>query len=326
MNIFFNQELHKYTDINGFVYTPVTTLINKFNNEFDAKFWLKAKAVELFYIETYGDSFWYRLLNDYRTEHKQDAWKKLIADVEKEYDFPDLTPYMLKIQKKWKDKTNEAIDTGNEKHKFFEDSINKSLKIGIGKEENTFKAITVTDIFENRYRYLSNNTFYFKKWKDQYPKIYKAFINYVTNGYKIYSEIVTYSHLYKVCGTVDVPIFNFVNETFYIEDWKSNEKELKTEAGYYKKINGEVTNMWIRTYERMKYPLSNLEQCDINTYTLQLSLYAYMIEALTGFRCLGLVINHINSEGEKRIDIPYLKKEAKMMLTYKEEDDTVFAI
>ena len=327
MEIFFNQKLHKYTDENGFVYQSVTSLIEKFKNKFDAKFWLKAKGIELFYKENYGEELWYNILEDYKKEHKQNAWKVLVQDVEKEVQLPDLSPYMKKVSKEWKKKNDDSIITGNIKHDFFEKSINESLRIGFVAKPNISRAVTIRDILDGDYRNTANNIAYFKSWKNQYPRIYRTFCNYIERNFRIYSEIVAFSHLYKVCGTIDVPVLNFIDKTFYIDDWKTNEKELKDQAGYYKKENGVVTDRWIRTYETMKYPLNNLEQCDISTYTLQLSLYAFMVESITGFRCLGLTINHINSEGEKRIQVPYLKKEAKLMLDHKDdEDDTIFVI
>jgi len=80
----------------------------------------------------------------------------------------------------------------------------------------------------------------------------------------IYPEHLVYLKSVGICGQTDKAevINNYVN----IIDYKTN-KEIKT-VGY--------TN-WAGLTDKMKSPISHLDDCHINHYALQLSFYMYMI-------------------------------------------------
>ena len=76
----------------------------------------------------------------------------------------------------------------------------------------------------------------------------------------VYAELCVWNYRYRIAGTADV-ITIYPNRTFDIDDYKTN-GEFKTEA-----FKGQP----------MKYPCTNLPDCHLGHYTLQLSLYAWLL-------------------------------------------------
>lgn len=82
-------------------------------------------------------------------------------------------------------------------------------------------------------------------------------------------------------------------------------------AGY-NLIKTHNTNEKIRTenkFQKMKAPLAHLDDCELSHYTIQLSLYAYILED-KGYEIMELGIDHFNTE----ITVPYLKKEVENII------------
>ncbi len=68
----------------------------------------------------------------------------------------------------------------------------------------------------------------------------------------------------------------------------------------------------------MKYPLNNLMDCNFYHYTLQLSLYAYLLQQINPeFNIKGLKIVHIDHDNKQHeYDIEYLKDDVERMLKH----------
>ena len=102
---------------------------------------------------------------------------------------------------------------------------------------------------------------------------------------------------YLISGTIDILCIR--DNDFVILDWKTNRDGLKFESGYYKKdktiIPNQLTNEWVSTDKRMLPPLSHMQDCNGNHYTMQLSLYAIGVEMILGIPCVGLGLCHIGS-------------------------------
>ena len=135
----------------------------------------------------------------------------------------------------------------------------------------------------------------------------------------LYPEHLVYLKSAKLCGQAD--LVEIVNNTINITDYKTN-KEIK-EKGF--------TN-WEGITSKMFNPVGHLDDCNLNHYNLQLSIYAYIIRKhnpklkigkLTvqhvkfkqiGEDKYGYPINeHINGEPIleeiKMYELPYLKQE-----------------
>ena len=91
----------------------------------------------------------------------------------------------------------------------------------------------------------------------------------------VLSEHLLFSHKHKLAGTADLIVEN--DNIFYVMDFKTN-----------KKFN------FVSKYNDYFYaPIDYLPQCEFTTYTIQLSIYAYMYELLTGKKCGGLKIFYL---------------------------------
>lgn len=147
----------------------------------------------------------------------------------------------------------------------------------------------------------------------------------------VYPEHMVYLKSAGICGQSD--LVEVVNGKVHITDYKTN-KEIKTE-GY---VN------WEGISQKMSGPLSHLDDCHLNHYALQLSLYMYIILKHNPKLTAGtLTIHHIlfhetgrdrfnnpisalDSDGNPIVldimqyDLPYLKQEAISVIHWLEDN------
>ncbi len=143
----------------------------------------------------------------------------------------------------------------------------------------------------------------------------------------LYPEHMVYLKSAGICGQSD--LVEIVNGKVNITDYKTN-KEIKLSG--YKNWEGITT--------KMSSPINNLDDCSLNHYTLQLSIYMYIILRHNPKLKVGeLTINHIIFEevGRDKYDnpisardsngdpivkeiteykLPYLKAEVNNLLTW----------
>ena len=97
----------------------------------------------------------------------------------------------------------------------------------------------------------------------------------------IYPEHLVYLKSAGLCGQAD--LVEVVNNTLNITDYKTN-KEIK-EKGF--------TN-WEGVTQKMYHPVLHLDDCNLNHYNLQLSIYAYIIKKHNPRLKIGkLTIQHV---------------------------------
>ena len=146
----------------------------------------------------------------------------------------------------------------------------------------------------------------------------------LTDG--MYPEHLVYLKSAGLCGQAD--LVEIIYGTINITDYKTN-KEIK-ESGF--------TN-WEGITSKMYHPISHLDDCNLNHYNLQLSIYAYIIKKhnptfnigrLTiqhvkfkqiGTDSKGYPINeHVNGEPViediKMYNLPYLKDEVTSLIMW----------
>lgn len=80
-------------------------------------------------------------------------------------------------------------------------------------------------------------------------------------------EMIVYDNDYMISGMLDMIFYNVKKGMLEIWDWKTN-----------KKLNTQ------NRFQNMKKVLSHLDQCEINTYSLQLHTYKHIIEKNTGIK------------------------------------------
>jgi hypothetical protein len=213
------------------------------------------------------------------------------------------------IKNQWDSIRDESCKLGTKEHKLLEDSVNSStnsINSTYGKRKENLleglKKITIVDIVVLRNSPLGK----------KYPTILEFLINKLNEGFSIYVEKRVYIYEYLVAGTIDCLLIK--GKEFIIADWKTNKDELKFKSGYYKKINGIKSNQWVDKNEFFKAPLNTLPFCKGNVYSLQLSLYAYILE-LWGYKCIDLQLFHILRDNSVKVyKINYLKQHCQLLL------------
>ena len=256
--LYFKEEGHKYNDSNGNSYTSVTTLIHdNYVPKFNKKYWLHKKAKEL-----------------------------------------GITEKQLEAQ--WQAITDEACTRGTATHNGIEDAIKDvsmfQNAIKYLTDIKSGRVVTVADIPNMSAKPLDVESFK-KATGNKYSEIYRVFQYYTDYGYTIYSEIGAYLIDYLISGTIDILCIR--DTDFVILDWKTNRNGLQFQSGYYKKDKttkpAQLTNEYVLKDERMLPPLNHLPNCNGSHYTMQLSMYAKMVELILGIPCTGLGLCHIGS-------------------------------
>lgn len=115
----------------------------------------------------------------------------------------------------------------------------------------------------------------------------------------IKTEYILYDKDSLVGGMMDMLFFNVKANEFQVWDWKTNK-----------------SFSFDNRFQKLRYELSHLDDCDLEIYSLQLSLYKYIIEKNTGIKLGKSYItwfSHNNTKYEV-IEIKDRTKEIKMIL------------
>jgi len=116
---------------------------------------------------------------------------------------------------------------------------------------------------------------------------------------KVLCEQLVWSEDFKVSGLADL-IYEHKDGTFTVGDFKTNKRyRFGSDFG-----------------EWMLEPLDHLSVCEHSTYTMQLSLYAYLYEQMTGKKCRKLVIYYLNKDKFIAYHGNYMKAEVKELLKH----------
>lgn len=121
----------------------------------------------------------------------------------------------------------------------------------------------------------------------------------MTDSNILFSEVMVYSKELELAGSIDLLVYNKETDSYKIYDWKTS-KRIDINSFRYRMGNHEVT--------------SHLMDCNYTHYSLQLSLYQYILEKNYNLKIDDAEIVHI---GESKIAIhkyQYLKNEIENML------------
>ena len=123
-------------------------------------------------------------------------------------------------------------------------------------------------------------------------------------GYKMHSDFdllsekIIYSKELKLAGSIDLLLHNKKTDEYTIVDWKTSRK-IDTSAFRHKTGNHEATR--------------DLEDCNFNHYSLQLSLYRYILEIYYNLKIKNQMIVHITDNDCRGYVTPYLLNYIKRM-------------
>lgn len=201
------------------------------------------------------------------------------------------------LKNEWTFKNRHGIYEGTLIHKYLENLIaNKDVEED---KSGVDGIVTFEDI---------EKTFFMMK------RLVKNFYDdYVKTGIlvPVKSELVVGSINHKIAGQIDQLFFDTRINCLVPYDWKTN-RILKTASEY-----------------KMKHCLNHLESCELNTYSLQLHTYKYLLESQTGIKLHPTPnIVWFNEHNDKPEIIPCvdMTKEVKMMFDFKKDNEEMFNI
>jgi len=244
------------------------------------------------------------LIGNYEEKFNEDYWAEKKAK--------ELGLTKQQVLQNWKEIRDFANAKGTKTHNLLEDSINEATgkaDIDIPSFKTYYAKLNITPDCKVDIKLLAETPLAIK-----YPDIFLLLLEHVENGWTIYAEKRVYWADYQVAGTIDCLLIK--GKQFKIVDWKTNKDELKFKAGYYKKIDGVKSDIWVDKDERMLAPISNIQKCKGNGYTLQLSLYATLLE-LWGLQYIGLILYHIRDKDKpKAYNISYWQSDCQKLLIH----------
>lgn len=115
---------------------------------------------------------------------------------------------------------------------------------------------------------------------------------------KMHSELLLYTHDYKVAGTSDIIIDS--GKYFHVVDFKTNKR-----FTFFSRFN-----------EYFLEPLEHLAVCEFNVYCMQLSLYAYMYEKMSNKKLKSMFVLFLRPDKRSFdvVNMNYMKHEAAEIL------------
>jgi hypothetical protein len=136
-----------------------------------------------------------------------------------------------------------------------------------------------------------------------YEDLIKAYknLNILDDSDRLLVEEKIFNHSFKIAGTADI-IRLEDKGGFSVFDLKTNKK----------------FNLFNQYAEYLLSPLSHLSACEYTTYALQLSLYAFMYQNMTGRNVNQLGVIYYNKEDNEFVYYPvtYMKYDIEVMLKH----------
>lgn len=266
--MYFNEELHKYTDDLGNPYTSTTQLLHKYIPEFDTK----------------GTA----LRCSRSPKSKYYGWN------------------VDQIMKDWKDITKISLDIGNKTHNYLENNIKAASRYHkvTGEREGSFQIYTVEDVLDDIDRGNCDlDTFREFDMHIKYPKVYRLLEILVSQGWRMFAEVCVFHKEFLISGLLDLLLINPDLGMFITGDWKTGKHSLtpyndpnnKWKSGYYVKDSlGRQTAEYRFTEQYMNVPLHSFQSSTYVHYMFQTGIYTYLTKRLSNLENKGILLCHIN--------------------------------
>jgi len=120
----------------------------------------------------------------------------------------------------------------------------------------------------------------------------------------VHSEVIVYSEELSIAGTVDILAKDNATGTYDIIDWKTS-----------KKINMTSYGQKMGTHPAT----GHLMDCNFYHYSIQLSLYRYILEEYYGLDIHNQMIAQLQDDKVNALVAPYMRDEIIEMLKYRKE-------
>jgi hypothetical protein len=285
-------EPHKYY-IDGLPTISCTGLIHQFTDDFESGILKPDK-----WAEKQGYIYNAKSMAD-RYANKQNYYPM----EEDPYERPDYSKPKPKhlwvteedVKQKWKYKNNHATYEGSTLHDYIENYLSNKIKPEpkMSPEGLEFNEIKETyEIMKNHFHNFYNDTVAKNKL------------------IPVRSELVIGDEDYMLCGMVDQIFWNEKFQCLQIWDWKTNT----------------ILKMKNDFNTKMKHCLSMLDDCEFNTYSLQLNVYKKIIEKKTNLKFGDCNLVWFNEENDnyKIIKCEDYSDHVDNMLKFLSENNEMF--
>lgn len=139
----------------------------------------------------------------------------------------------------------------------------------------------------------------------EFEEAIKSVISEYKSYYKCHEEICLYDKEYRLAGTTD--------KICVI----SRKSDSDVDLADYKTNTAHGIEFFSRYNKWMYEPISHLQDCNYNKYSIQMSLYAYFFEKLTGRRVRRMFLHHVplnDLSNHKIIPVTYLRNDVQLIL------------
>lgn len=263
--------------------------LHKYYDKEDDSIYISCTQLIHEYVPPYDEQWWSRYkalerlvgpkFSNYKSILLQS--RKITDDILQELsvNIDSLDLEQVKVLKEWEDKKNESCLRGTKIHKEWEDRFYDNKNTPI-----------------KQFGIGGKLSCYKGSWKLQKNGIFPEFL----------ISAKSKDGILKVSGQIDLVCCD--NGEVTIVDHKTNAKIDK--KGFY--------NPRTKKMECLKFPLSNLPNAPYWIYTLQMSVYGYLVELnYPDLKIKKLILNHIDHDGIQTLhDCPYLKDDVERMLKH----------
>jgi hypothetical protein len=307
MRIYMDKSEHQYYK-DGKNYMSVSAVMDKYQNEYNSQYWSLYKAFELYLTkelisqnpkfatlaETTMSKKAKKIINEaidifyiqgdgYKAKKAEDEEALRFAIFNSSASEDDIEQCLQEIKEQWDNKRDSANLKGNSYHRSREIQAikngfeinaydNKSYPVHLELLAGTFDKTGVSheDII--------------LRGIDFSDRKYTVCENLMDLPDGFYPELIIWNDEYQVAGQADRVFIETVFGDRYvdIDDYKTN-KVLKR-TSYYVRGKG---------HQMMKPPIQHLMDCKHVRYNLQVSMYAYFLEAM-GFKVRQVGYHHLN--------------------------------
>ncbi len=122
----------------------------------------------------------------------------------------------------------------------------------------------------------------------------------ISDRYNILSEVIVYAEELEIAGTIDILLHDKEKDTYQILDWKTSER---------------ISTFSFKSKMGTHQTTSQLMDCNYIHYSLQLSLYQYILEKYYGLKITKRAIIHIADAEVITHESKYYKNEIENMFT-----------
>ena len=247
------------------------------------------------------------LIHRFTEEFDEEKWLKIKAD-ERINAAGGITEFSLEtydqalerhkkdLKAEWTYKNRHGIYEGRLIHSYLENLMaNKDVM-----EDKSGQDVVTFDDIEKTF-------FMMKKLANNFYK------KYIETGILIpvKSELVVGAKELKLAGQIDQLFYNTQLNALQLYDWKTNRKLA-----------------WTNKYQ-MKECLSHLDSCELNTYSLQLYTYKYLLEKNTNIKLhekMYIVWFNEHNDDPQIIECRDMTNEVLKMLEFKEKNPDMFKV